>query len=72
MDEIATGLPQSVLAVSVVLHQLSQSGKLLSTIEIIVLLSALDLDVRALTSTPSQKAEERINPTSPSLAATAS
>ena len=59
MDEIATGLPQSVLAVGVVLHQLSQSGKLLSTIEIIVLLSTLDLDVRALTSTPSQKAEEK-------------
>lgn len=58
VNEFAVGLSQSVLAVNVILNQLCQCGKLLPTVQVVVLFSALDLNVCDLTSTPSQGAEE--------------
>ena len=52
LNDHSTPLPQGTRVFPVVAHQLSQGGKLLTSIQVIVVASILDLDVGYLLSTP--------------------
>lgn len=52
LDDVAVPLPQQVLLLGVVLHQLGQRGKLLAAVQVIVVARVLDLDVGHLIVPP--------------------
>ena len=52
LNDHSTLLPQGTRVFHIVAHQLSQGGKLLTSIQVIVVTSILDLDVSYLISTP--------------------
>lgn len=55
LDDIAVLLPQQPLLLSVVLHQLCEGGKLLPSIQVIVIPCVLDLNVRHLIVPPGEE-----------------
>ena len=52
LNDHSTSLPQDTRVFHVVAHQLYQGGKLLTSTQVIVVASILDLDVGYLLSTP--------------------
>lgn len=55
LDDMAVPLAQKILLLGVILHQLGQRGKLLATIEVVVVAGVLDLYVGHLITPPKQK-----------------
>ena len=53
-NDVAVPLTQEILLLSVILHQLGQSGKLLATVKVIVVTRVLDLNVGHLIVPPAQ------------------
>lgn len=70
LDDVAVLLPQQPLLLCVVLHQLGERGKLLPSIQVVVIPRVLDLDVRHLIISSaegrSNKSEREWEPTAAS------
>ena len=59
LNDPPTFLPQVAWVFHVVAHQFTQSGKLLTSIQVIVVTCILDLDVKYLISTPEGRGDGR-------------
>ncbi len=55
LDDMAVPLTQKILLFSVILHQLGQSGKLLASVQVVVVARVLDLNVGHLIVSPEQE-----------------
>lgn len=55
LDDMAVPLTQEILLFSVILHQLGQRGKLLASVQVVVVARVLDLNVGHLIVTPERE-----------------
>lgn len=61
LDDMAVPLTQEILLFGVILDQLGQRGKLLASVQVVVVAWVLDLDVGHLIVAPEQEKKNKIN-----------